>query len=259
MKPIALLLLLMAPAACALTVRVESTEGSPRIVVDGKPVRARMFFGAPGTAPIPVASEWQEAGFDFTASGDADNGTMHFRFGPQSGEVELRDIRLDGEDPGGWTVWPPGMAGAVSRSDGTIQVRIPPPPNGQRPDFHIYSQPRLVIRRGQRYHVTFRARATPGRPLTVAIYRPGEHYVRLGAPGDVFDSQLKLAAGAGVDFVSFPVGLPCPKPGQPADWAAEVDAACETVLSANPNALLLPRIPMDPPPWWREAHPGEVM
>ena len=31
------------------------------------------------------------------------------------------------------------------------------------------------------------------------------------------------------------------------------------MLQANPKALLLPRIGMDPPAWWRQAHPDDVM
>ena len=38
-----------------------------------------------------------------------------------------------------------------------------------------------------------------------------------------------------------------------------VDAQCQTVLEANPQALLLPRIGMGAPRWWQAAHPEEVM
>ncbi|MGA2502166.1 MAG: beta-galactosidase, partial [Tepidisphaeraceae bacterium] len=44
----------------------------------------------------------------------------------------------------------------------------------------------------------------------------------------------------------------------PTDWAAS-DAQCQTVLRANPNALLLPRIGIGAPAWWRKAHPDELM
>ena len=67
-----------------------------------------------------------------------------------------------------------------------------------------------------------------------------------------------MAAEAGAAFVSFPVDPPWPRPGQKADWSA-ADAACQTVLDANPKALLLPRIGMDPPAWWRQSHPADVM
>jgi len=247
-------LLLAVNTAFGLTVRVESPNGAPRLVVDGKPVRARMFWGAPGAAPIPVSNDWREVSFEFVATGNATNGTMHFRFGHQPGEVELRDIKVSNLDIGDWVVWPPNMAGAVQKTNGTLRVKLTAPPD----DFHIYHQPRLPIIQGHSYRVSFRARATPARSLTVAFYRPGQRFVRLGGPPDVFESQIKLAADVGVNFVSFPIGTPWPKPGVAADWS-DVDAACEMVLRANPNALLLPRIGMDPPPWWREAHPDDVM
>ncbi|NUQ60888.1 MAG: beta-galactosidase [Pirellulales bacterium] len=67
-----------------------------------------------------------------------------------------------------------------------------------------------------------------------------------------------MAAEAGVDLVSFPVSLPWPGPGKEIDWSG-VDAQCRTVIEANPNALLLPRIGLGAPQWWREAHPDDVM
>ena len=39
-------------AGAVETVRVDASSGAPRLVVDGKPVRARMFFGLPGTKPL---------------------------------------------------------------------------------------------------------------------------------------------------------------------------------------------------------------
>ena len=92
----------------------------------------------------------------------------------------------------------------------------------------------------------------------MAFYRPGQTFTYLGGPPSPFGSQIKLAAGVGVDFVSFPVDLPWPKPGEPVDWTG-VESECQTVLDANPQALLLPRIGMEPPAWWREAHPDDVM
>ena len=106
--------------------------------------------------------------------------------------------------------------------------------------------------------MSFWARADPPRDLNVGFYRPGGKYVFLGGPPGVFESQIRMAAEAGADFVSFPVDLPWPKPGQKADWSV-ADDACQMVLGANPKALLLPRIGMDPPAWWRQSHPEDVM
>jgi len=68
-----------------------------------------------------------------------------------------------------------------------------------------------------------------------------------------------MAAEAGIDLVSFAlVTPPWPPPGQEVDWST-VNAQCQRVLDANPRALLLPRIGVGAPQWWREAHPGDAM
>ena len=276
----------LATSAPALTVRVDPAGGAPRLVVDGVPVRARIFWGAPGASPVPITPEWKDVRFEFTASHDAPAGTMHFRFGPVPGEVSLDDIRvIDLDGPSDliprcdfenglasfqrdWTEWPTDatntvgtvavIAGAGHDGSAGLRVKLVAPPDGNWPDFHIYHLPRLAIRKGHRYRVSLWAKAIPARDLTIAFYRPGQQYVHLGGPDDRFAAQIKLAAGAGVNLVSFPIDTPWPAPGEQADWSA-VDAQCEQVLAANPHALLLPRMGMDPPPWWREAHPGDVM
>jgi len=48
------------------TVRVDASSGVPRILVDGKPVRARMFWGGPGTRPLSIGPKAQAVDFEFT-------------------------------------------------------------------------------------------------------------------------------------------------------------------------------------------------
>src|SRR6185312_6483454 len=139
-----------------------------------------------------------------------------------------------------------------------LHVSLHAPATGAWPDWHIYHLPDLTIIRGRRYRVSFWARAVPARDLNVALSRPGEPFVHLGGPPGAFESEIRLAASAGVNFVSFPVGMPWPAPGQQPDWSA-TDSACEQVLRANPNALLIPRYGVEPPDWWRKAHPDDVM
>lgn len=277
---------LLSAQASALTVRVESPNGAPRIVVDGQPVRARMFYGGPGWTAIGIGAEWKPVEFDFTATGDADNGTMHLRFGPSAGEVLLDEIEVidittktdliphtdfeagQTQFDRDWTHWPVDKVNTVGRisvepkvghdASNGLHVTLTEPPNGQWPDFHIYHHTNLHIVAGHRYHVKLWAKATPARSLNIEFHRPGKTYVRVGAPPDPFIAQIKLAAQAGVNFVTFPIGLPWPKPGETANWEV-VDARCQLVLDTNPQALLIPRVTMNPPPWWREAHPDDVM
>ncbi|WP_165227992.1 beta-galactosidase [Aquisphaera insulae] len=287
----AFLLALPFPAALAadpLTVRVDAAHGAPRIVVNGKPVRPRMFFGIPGSAPIAAAAGPREVAFEFRARDTADTATMHFRFGSKPGTIDLDDIRVvdlaDGREilprrgfedgPGSfaadWSAWPPDEKNTVGKiavtpgagKDGSAGLRIeltaPSKPGDAWPDFHLHHHANLHLKRDHRYRATFWVNAHQARDLMVAFYRPGETYVHLGGPEDPFAKQIKLAAGVGVDFVSFPFEVPWPRPGRPADWSA-VDLACREVLDANPRALLLPRIGMMPPEWWLDEHPGERM
>jgi beta-galactosidase len=274
-------------AAAVQTVRVDSSTATPRLLVDGRPVRARMFWGAPGSGLIPIGPQGKRITFEFSPNEDEPSrATMHFRFGTTPGTIYLDDVHVVEIETGQdvipqqkyeqavddftrrWTVWPPEPQNTVGTvqvkrgcgadRSGGLQVDLKATADGQWPDFHIYHHPRLGLRKGRRYRVSLWARAEPARNLTIAFYRPGQTFVFLGGPPGPFEQQIKLAADVGVDFVSFPVSLPWPQPGQPVDFSG-VDAQCQRVLNANPNALLLPRIGMAPPAWWREAHPDDVM
>ena len=274
-------------AHAAETVRIDATSGTPRIIVDGKPVRARVFFGIPGTKPLPVSAAGGPVTFEFTpAEDEPQRTTMHFRFGQTPGTVDLDDIRVEdlttGQDvlpqctfesgssdfTSRWNVWPIGETNTVGRVEvrpgvgragsGGLHVTLKAPPGGQWPDFHIHSNANLALHKDHHCRVSLWARAMPARDLTISFHRPGNPYVFLGGPSNGYERQIKMAAEAGAPFVSFPVDLPWPRPGEKTDWS-HVDAQCQEVLAANPNALLIPRIGMEAPEWWLKAHPDDVM
>lgn len=281
-----LLLCLCVVAQAQLTVRVDSSTGAPRLLVNGKPVRSRIFWGAPGRSALTLKPGGEMVSFEFSPLDDEPNrATMHFRFGQQAGDIYLDDIHVVDLDTGRdvlptqdftapdsftreWFTWPTGDANTVGSvavepgvgRDGSpgLHVRLTDPPDGKWPDWHFYHNANLALQANHRYRVDFWAKATPERNVSVAFYRPGATYTFLGGPPGCFESQIKLAAKVGVNFVSFPCPMPWPAPGQEADWRG-VDSVCAQVLRANPNALLLPRVGMDPPTWWREAHPDLVM
>jgi len=246
-----------------------------------------MFWGAPGSRPLSIGPNAKKISFEFSPTEDEpDRATMHFRFGSTAGDVYLDDIRVvDLEEntdvipicsfetgtesfQRSWTFWPTGAANTVGKIDvrpgcgrdgsAGLHVQIQTPPDDRWPDFHIYHHPNLALRRGHRYRVTLWIRAEPARKLTIAFYHPGQQFTFLGGPPSPFVTQIKMAADVGVNMVSFPMSRPWPRPGQEVDWRG-VDAQCQMVLDANPNALLLPRIGMGAPRWWREAHPDDVM
>ncbi len=270
-----------------LTVRVRVVNGAPALMVNGKLVRPRMFFGGPGSNPIRVGPEGKRITFEFTAGSTApDDGTMHFRFGQRAGLIWIDDVSVvdvetsravmpratfeaDAEPwAKQWVLWPwdekntVGKADVVAGSgfDGTsaLRVTLTDPPDGRWPDFHIYHVPNMRIERGRTYRVSLWLRADPARDVAINFYRPGATFVHLGGPPSRYENQIKLAADAGVDFVSFVIPTPWPEPGHEPDWSG-VDAECDRVLRANPRALLLPRFGLDPPAWWAKAHPDDMM
>ncbi|MHB8952666.1 MAG: beta-galactosidase [Pirellulaceae bacterium] len=269
------------------TVRVDASSGAPRLVVDGKPVRARMFFGLPGTKPLSADAAGSEISFEFTPTRDEPHAaTMHLRFGQRAGTVELDDIRVQDLTTGvdvlascdfesgnealtnHWEAWPQGDNNTVGQlqvlpgcgRDGSagLQVVLRAPAVGGWPDFHLHHRANLTLRKDHRYRVSLWVRANPARELMMAFYRPGNPYVFLGGPSNGYESQIKMAGEAGARFVSFPVYLPWPRPEEQVDWSI-VDAQCQQVLAANPQALLLPRISCNAPQWWRAAHPDDDM
>ena len=269
------------------TAGIDVSSGVPQLVVDGKPVRARMFWGAPRSRPLAIGPDVRQISFEFSPNEDSPaHATMHLRFGETAGDVFLDDIHVADVDGSGdvipvcdfeagdesfrseWTFWPTGSANTVGEiavvpgcgreGSAGLRVRLKAPPDDRWPGFHIYHHPNLSLRHGHRYRVTLWVRAEPARQLTIAFYRPGMPFTFLGGPPTPFVSQIKMAAEVGVDWVSFPVHMPWPQPGQEVNWEG-VDAQCQMVLDANPHAILLPRVGMGAPSWWREAHPEDVM
>ncbi len=285
MNAIPFIIMVSTPAS-ALTVRVDATSGAPRIVVNGEPVRSRMFFGGFRGTPIPLTPGEREISFEFTAlESEPSTATMHFRLGQVPGDIAIDDVHITDLDTGvdvvanqsfetddafdtSWIYWPADEDNTVASvavveqagkdDSGGLVVTLREPPAVKWPDWHFFHRPTLALTKGRRYRASFWVKTDAERELQIGFYRPGETYTYLGGPPGVFGEQVKLAAAVGVDFVSFPLGLPWPKPGQEADWAS-VDAACIRVLEANPDALLIPRVGMSPPRWWFDAHPEDRM
>ncbi|MDR0338558.1 MAG: beta-galactosidase [Planctomycetaceae bacterium] len=277
----------------AETVRVDVANGVPRILVDGQPVRARMFFGNPGSLPIAVGTEAQRLTFEFQpVASEPQTATMHIRFGNKSAVIAFDDILLEELDANGkpvrnvfelcrfengmddfksdWAFWQPnGETVAVGNvtvepktgvdQSNAMIVRLTVPKGRKLPDFHIYHHPNLVLDKTKKYRLSFWVKSDVATSLRIAFYRPGANFIYLGGiNANFFQNQIKLAGNAGAKFVSFSTKLPWVPLGKEVDWSA-VDDSCRRVLAANPDALLIPRIPMDPPSWWVAANPEEVI
>ncbi|MDR0869918.1 MAG: hypothetical protein LBN39_03915 [Planctomycetaceae bacterium] len=293
----ALFFVLTTAVFSAETVRVGSrsvsgTRGVPQILVDGQPVRSRMFFGNPGSLPIAIGTEAKRYSFDFQpVESEPKTATMHIRLDAKPQTVLFDDILLEELDADGktqrnvfgtckfdngqddfkkeWTFYPQGTAnttgtvsvestGGIAHS-GALKIQITAPKDGNYPDFHVFHFANLALDQTKKYRLTFWAKSDTETKLRLAFYRPGTHFVFLGGIGhDFFKSQIELAGKAGAPFVSFSIGLPWAEPGKENNFDS-VDEACKRVLAANPDALLIPRIPTDPPTWWVEANPDDVI
>jgi len=270
------------------TFRIDASSGAPRILVNGVPRRARFFYGQPASGTITATPAGRDVSFEFVADQTAAaSATIHFRFGQAAGAIELGNVSVtdlsaptskpsllanfeggDEEYRRDWRIWPPDERNTV----GTIfvspklaiggrpglNITVRKPPNGEWPDFHLYHVDNISLSKNHRYRVKFWLRADTQRDVTVAFYQPGNTYVFLGGPPGHYESEVRLAAAAGVNFVSFSVNMPWPAPGQPEDWQS-VDSVCDTTLAANPQALMLPRVPVYAPTWWLAAHKDEAM
>lgn len=182
--------LLTSLPAGAVVVRVGKTPGGPQICVDGRPVPPRFFWGAMNSGRCSVSGEWTTQSFDFIPGKVDGTGTLHFRFGQAPGEIWLADVRIqdaqtkeDILNPGSfasdnvfqatWSTWPPREANTVGKvgiEDGLTHVTLTNPPNGVWPDWHLHSYQGLRFAEGRTYRCSFRAKATPRRDLSVAVY-----------------------------------------------------------------------------------------
>ncbi|MDR3198131.1 MAG: hypothetical protein LBU34_09720, partial [Planctomycetaceae bacterium] len=281
----------------AETVRVDVTNGAPRILVDGQPVRARMFYGNPSSLPIPAGTDPQRLTFEFQpVESEPQTATMQIRFAKIPTVIYLDDLLLEELDTDGkpvrkvfelcrfengtdsfkndWGFWHPADE---KNTTGNVTVEPNTGANGsgamvihqltaQKDDvypwttFHVYHHSNLALDKTKKYRLSFWVKSDVPTSLKITFYRPGINFIYLGGINDFFQSQIKLAGNAGAKFVSFLsiLGLPWSPPGQEVNWNA-VDDSCRRVLATNPDALLIPRIQMDPPDWWIKANPTEII
>jgi beta-galactosidase len=278
------LLLMATQETMGLEARVRTTNGVPRIEVDGKPTRSRIFFGNPRGGRIDVGKKPKLISFEFEAIQDSGGkATFHFRFGQEPGRCWVDDFHIEevatkrsvigpvtfengmADLEKDWRFWPTGKDNTVGKltvvtaGEGkALEVQLTKPKKGKWPDYHIFTLPTLKLTGGKRYRVSFRGWADKERKWNLGCYVPGTPFVSLMHVPGVFEQQIRLAADVGVDMVSFSLPMPWPKPGEKPDWSGVVQR-CHTVLEANPKALLLPRIGMEPPDWWKNAHPEHRM
>ncbi len=270
------------------TFAVKTIGGVPVFTIDGTPTRSRIFFGRPGTQPVLTSTEYARYEFEFVAEENGlKQGTIHFRFGVNPGEIDLDNITLIDKETGTklagpydfendddftkhWETWHEVVdnqrIATVNTADGVgvngsrgLQIKIVKSLPDRFTDFHLFHERCLDLVQGKTYVLSFDARSSNSRSLHIAFYRPAEPaYALLGRCGkDVLDHQVRLAADAGVNFVSFISNERIwPDANGKLDFTG-LDQICDVILRANPNALLIPRLELNPNPAWLKANPHE--
>jgi hypothetical protein len=268
-------------AGAEVEVRVKpGSAGAPQIHVDGKAVPARMFWGWRGHRPIIVGTAWERFELAFTPKA-ADPGTIHFRIpSDRALVVFLRNVRVvdtvtgaDYLDPASlssaeafakaWTVFDNDTLGhADVTADGCLKIEGWGKNKGSKPNphFHCYTK-RTPFVEGRRYVLSFEAKASEDDvyliPAAYTCY--AGNYTRWPFTGrDPFPVQVKMAADAGVDLVSFMAPKTIWKDDDTYDWA-DLDDLCDEVIAINPKALLVPRIKLETAGWWARKYPDDVI
>lgn len=234
-------------AVTPVEVRVRQTPGGPRIFVDGRAVRPRFYYGSsPCLAPISNTGR-NVYTIPFRPDVDTDQGR----------------IAIDGfadDEP----IWFSNAA----LIDKTTNATVPLSSDGEERTRH-FVRDGLSLKQGHLYHFVVTHRSTHQRTYFTheASYTDaaGRKVVMPLPYGDTLGDTVRLAADAQVDFVTFSTGTSWGSAGgwwappeEPPDYG-RIDRACEHIIAANPNALLVPRVNADAPGWMLERDPSLKM
>lgn len=293
MKLPLLLLSLATLCVSALEMRVKIIDGVALLCQDGKPVRSRMFWGGPSTAAINIPAGARRIDIIRQSFEDFDgNLTFHFRFQKQTSRVLFTDFSMTDLDTGELVVppmnvdrgqedyqrhfrqWPfPSQTAdyaKVSLAEGkgpdgrtAVQIAFNCQPNKTYPDFHLFTTHRRIrLQQLHTYRLSLWVHSDCDTSLIFCGYEPprtpGGMYTQKLSDSS-FQSQVHLAAKAGVDIISVPISLVWPDETSPAYDFTAIDGFLQSIINMNPRAKLLVRVNVNPPPHWTKLHPDELI
>ena len=217
---------LMATADAQVEVRVRQTSGGPQIQVDGRSVAPRVFWGFDNPRRRSVDGEWRRHRISFTPQADA--WMCRFALNPQiaPGKFFVRGVDTN----------------AFYRAERGKTLTF---------DFEVRSEGDVSY----------------FRPALLQLAPRHDHYqymrVQMSVPADEPDdstliSQCVKARRAGVRFFSFLAANLWPERGGKIEFEAW-DRTCDAILAAVPDALIIPRVSLNPPEWWTDLHPETRM
>jgi hypothetical protein len=277
-----------------LRAEVKDHLGSPTLFVNGEPRVPLVFYGWAGSQPsaaVTIGPGWKQLKVTFTAPEDNQgNAGVQFRVGGgPPGTVWVDDVWLypgpfqehptenmlrfgDWESPkaqmeGTWVLFQRQDEGADVEWDvdtqeaatGRQSCRITIRGSGNSPMHAHFWQSGMTVKEGQQYTYSLWMKSAEERQVDFFALRQGEPWTIYGAEGNEdYDSQVRLAAAAGVHIHSFGIPLPWPRPGEQPNFAG-VNQAIDATLHADPQALCLPRFGCNPPEWWLQERPDDCL
>ena len=241
-----ILLACFASTACnaveQVEVRVRQTPGGPQIFVDGTPVPPHMFWGREIIANQPVDAEWRSFRIAHTPAATIERAEVRFAYQPVAGSLEVRNFSFGAASNLSWRI-------DRKATDKTMWKAVPA---GR-------------LEKGVRYDMTFEARADgiawirPGvEQLEYGPYRYNKVQVPPDDPEiDTLVQQARLALAAGVRMVTF-YAPSCWMPDGEENWEP-LDRIFRELIALDPEVLAIPRVTLNAPKWWQDAHPDHVM
>ena len=263
--------------------KVEKFNGVPYMTEDGKPVRGRVFWGSYGGAILPtLTDEWSDVSLEYTSDADYKRVNLNIKTGEARGKVYLSKVHVidltenrvvaQGTFEGANTV----VSKEVTFFCNGLKDNAPVSVEEKKVDganalvLHLKDRtPKTLgshfymtgvqLKKGNKYKVVVRAKASPKRTLRVSLYNTEGGFTLLGSNGKpTFIPQVICAKNGGVDYVSCIISGVWTKENQQPNYT-EIDNTIQAIIKANPNAKIWPRVGVDAPRWWRLKNPDELM
>jgi hypothetical protein len=282
-------LLILSVSAHALQARVEIRDRVPTLLVNDEAIPPFVLFHTAGGGARPlvcdVTPEWQQFSFSFRARRDDDSVGLHIRNVAPVGDWFVDDARFlegtldeplsesflergdfEGEGlPESWTYFLNDSTGAAAdyslhetdphggRSCLCVHITSPGSIIYQ---IHVYRC--VAIERDKTYTFSVWLRSAQERKIEIQAVHQGPPWTVYGGDTAPSDKILALGAERGLHIGTVPIHMPWPRNDEAPDYAA-ADAQVQHILSIDPEALIIPRINMDAPEWWKQEHPGHKM
>ncbi|MHB8993631.1 MAG: beta-galactosidase [Armatimonadota bacterium] len=274
--------------AQALQAEVQTRQGVPTLLIDGQPVPPMMLFHMGGGGPTPLicklTPQWQQFSYTFRAPADDDNVAAHWRNIMPVGDWFVDDVRLtegtldkpesanlfeggefEGQEPpkdfnyflnsstGAAVDWSL-VADNPRQGQKCLRVRITSPGTI---NYHIHFYHKFAIKRGTVYTVSAWMRSNEPREVEMNALHQGPPWTTYGGGTGKSDELLRLGAARGLHMGNPPLPVVWTEPGKEPDFN-HLDAMVQHILSVDPQALIIPRLNLDAPQWWKQAHPEHI-